>query len=100
MDVDHIIPEAAGGPIEEGNLWLFCSKCNDHKSKKTHATDPQTGETVPLFNPQQQNWKEHFEWSETGDTISGKTAIGRATVEALQLNRSAQDGTVVKTVRV
>jgi hypothetical protein len=88
MDVEHIIPEAAGGPTEEANLWLSCSKCNDHKSIKTQATDPETGETIPLFNPRQQSWKEHFQWSQAGDLIIGKTSTGRATIEALQLNRS------------
>jgi hypothetical protein len=42
---------------------------------------------VPLFNPRQQRWDEHFAWSEDSLRITGLTPVGRATVEALQLNR-------------
>jgi hypothetical protein len=88
MDVEHIIPEAAGGLTEEANLWLSCSKCNLHKADRTEVPDPHTGEKVALFNPRLQVWSEHFEWVEDGTIIAGKTAIGRATVEALNLNRT------------
>jgi len=50
------------------------------------AADPQTGAFTPLFNPRAQQWSEHFAWSSTGEQIIGRTAVGRATVEALQLN--------------
>jgi hypothetical protein len=45
-------------------------------------------ETIPpdLFNPNAQNWSDHFRWSEDGTIIIGLTACGRATVGALQLN--------------
>ena len=36
---------------------------------------------VPLFNPRQQSWAEHFAWSEDGTQV-----IGRATVAALKMN--------------
>jgi geranylgeranyl pyrophosphate synthase len=39
-----------------------------------------------LFNPRRQKWSRHFVWSEDGTLIIGKTACGRATVVALQLN--------------
>ena len=32
-------------------------------------------------------WNEHFTWDELLTGMLGKTAIGRATVEALKLNR-------------
>ncbi|MGI8915489.1 MAG: HNH endonuclease [Chloroflexota bacterium] len=32
--VDHIIPQALGGPTEEGNLWLACSLCNASKGAR------------------------------------------------------------------
>lgn len=66
MEVDHIIPEARGGRTEEANLWLACSPCNEHKSDRVEAPDPQTGELVPLFHPRQQRWTEHFAWSKDG----------------------------------
>src|SRR5258708_5281869 len=80
MEVDHLIPEALGGLTEEGNLWLACSLCNDHKSDRVAALDPVTGEVVRLFNPRRQVWTEHFRWTEEGDCILGLTPVGRATV--------------------
>lgn len=87
MDIEHIIPESLGGPTEESNLWLSCSECNGYKSDKIHSLDPLTGEIVALYNPRLQSWTDHFEWSKEGDIILGKTPTGRATVEALLLNR-------------
>ncbi len=89
MDVDHLIPEALDGPTVEENLWLACNRCNEHKGDRVKAPDPMTGEVVPLFNPRTQRWSEHFAWTPEGDQIIGQTPVGRATVEALQLNREA-----------
>ena len=86
MHVEHIIPQAAGGPSTEENLWLACPLCNGHKGMQTHGTDPESGEQVPIFNPRRQDWHEHFRWSEDGTLIVGQTACGRATVVALRLN--------------
>lgn len=87
MDIDHLIPEALGGQTVEENLWLACNRCNEHKGDRVRATDPQTGAVVPLFNPRAQLWSEHFAWNAAGDQVIGQTPVGRATVEALQLNR-------------
>jgi 5-methylcytosine-specific restriction endonuclease McrA len=87
MNVDHLIPEARGGPTEEANLWLACPDCNVAKGDRITALDPTTAETVPLFNPRRDRWSEHFAWTEEGDTIVGRTPIGRATVLALRMNR-------------
>lgn len=86
MHIDHIVPLAHGGATEEANLWLACAWCNSYKGDKTHALDPQTGETTPLFNPRTQNWAEHFCWSDDGAEIVGLTPTGRATMVALQMN--------------
>jgi hypothetical protein len=85
--VDHILPESSGGPTTRENLWMVCTRCNQFKGSRTHAVDPQTGEEAPLFNPRIQIWAEHFVWSEDGTEVIGRTACGRATVEALHLNR-------------
>ena len=87
MEMDHLIPRALGGRTEEDNLWLACSLCNDHKGDQVAATDPQSGDTVRLFDPRHQVWADHFAWSETGARIVGLTPTGRATVVALNLNR-------------
>jgi len=86
LEIDHIIPQSKGGSSEESNLTLACPLCNGHKSKRTEAIDPQTGYTTPLFNPRQEYWSDHFTWNDGGAIIEGKTAIGRATVLALDLN--------------
>ena len=89
FEVDHIAPLSGGGLTTFENLALACSNCNAHKGSRTQAIDPQTGEAVRLFNARQDNWRDHFEWSEVGMQIIGRTDVGRATVEALQMNNSA-----------
>lgn len=81
-----MIPRARGGSDDESNLWLSCSLCNRYKGSQVMSVDPLTGETVALFNPRTQVWREHFHWSEDGAYILGLTRIGRATVDALQLD--------------
>lgn len=44
LEIDHLLPGAAGGPDNEENLWLACCVCNGHKSQKTAVRDPQSGE--------------------------------------------------------
>ncbi len=43
-------------------------------------------EVVYIFNPRQQRWNTHFVWNAV--EAIGLTAIGRATVQALDLKRS------------
>jgi hypothetical protein len=81
------MPRSKGGSDDMDNLALACMGCNDHKYEKTEYKDPVTGEVVPLFHPQLHNWQEHFSWDEEYTEMVGITAIGRATIEALQLNR-------------
>jgi hypothetical protein len=87
LEVDHVVPEALGGPTRRSNLWALCRYCNLLKSDRVTAVDPETGTAVPLFNPREQRWSAHFAWIDGGLRIAGTTAIGRATVEALALNR-------------
>jgi 5-methylcytosine-specific restriction endonuclease McrA len=49
MHIEHITPLAAGGRTVVENLWLACPLCNGYKGVQTHASDPETGEQVPLF---------------------------------------------------
>lgn len=69
------------------NLALACFHCNRRKSDLITAVDPQTNEVVPLFNPRRDKWGDHFVWSADGLTIVALTAVGRATVAQLALNR-------------
>ena len=85
---DHLTPLAEGSAVETPeNLALACFHCNRRKSDKQSGVDPVTGQVVPLFNPRVQQWWEHFIWSADGLRIVPLTAIGRATVELLELNR-------------
>lgn len=90
MQIDHLIPESVGGLTEEDNLWLACTLCNLHRGNRTAAVDPETGAVVRLFDPRHQAWTDHFRWSEAGELVIGLTATGRATVDALQLNRAVR----------
>ncbi len=86
LEIEHIIPLSKHGSNDEFNLWLACPLCNRYKGDKTKATDPKTDQMIPLFNPRNQVWSEHFQWSEDGLRIIGQTPIGRATVKALRLS--------------
>lgn len=83
--IDHVIPRAAGGPTIPDNLALACVSCSLRKWAKQTATDPDSGEEVPLFNPRTQSWDEHFRWD--GVRVVPLTPTGRATVAALAMNR-------------
>jgi hypothetical protein len=87
FSVDHIIPRAVGGTTHLDNLAFSCQGCNGHKHIATSAIDPDTGGEVPLYHPRQERWEDHFEWSEDFTRVVGLTAIGRATIEKLQLTR-------------
>ncbi|MDZ7362406.1 MAG: HNH endonuclease [candidate division KSB1 bacterium] len=84
--VEHIVPRALKGKTTYNNLCLACHRCNEYKGGRIAAMDTLTKETVPLFNPRSQHWREHFMWSRDGIEIIGITPCGRATVEALRLN--------------
>ncbi len=88
LEIEHIVPEAAGGSSDEMNLWLACPRCNRHKGAQTHAIDERTGEKVSLFDPRRQRWEDHFAWEQGGLYVVGLTPIGRVTVATLQMNNS------------
>lgn len=85
--IDHVEPVAAGGATTEDNLALACVSCSLRKGARQSAIDPLTGEEAPIFNPRTERWGEHFRWDEL--RVIGLTATGRATVDALALNRPA-----------
>jgi HNH endonuclease len=88
MEIDHIVPEVVGGSTDADNLCLACISCHTCKRAYRMGIDIQTNAEVPLFNPRQQQWHEHFRWSDEGSQIIGLTGTGRATVARLQMNRS------------
>ena len=87
FSIEHIHPRKLGGTNELSNLAFACPGCNGHKHTKTKGVDPATFKLVSLYHPREQKWEDHFGWNEDFTTIVGLTAIGRATIKALQLNR-------------
>ncbi len=83
--VDHIVPRASRGETTAENLALACVSCSLHKAARGMAFDPQTREEVALFHPRRDRWNEHFRWEDVH--IAGLSATGRATIEALRMNR-------------
>ena len=83
--IDHIVPVVAGGETVAENLALACVSCSLRKGARQELEDLETGQVVSIFNSRQQLWKEHFAWK--GLQVVGLTATGRATVQALDLNR-------------
>ena len=84
---EHVLPRVRGAGSTLAELAWACPGCNGHKYDKTQARDPETGRRVALFNPRRQRWSRQFAWSDDALYIRGRTATGRATVEALHLNR-------------
>lgn len=86
FEVEHITPVARRGADALANLALACGPCNKAKGTRQRAHDPQTGKLVPLFDPRQQSWGDHFAWSSDYTVILGRTPTGCATAAALRLN--------------
>jgi hypothetical protein len=85
--VEHVVPLSLGGTNDLENLAIACFHCNRRKTNRLSVTDPQSGDEVPLFNPRQHRWQDHFTWSADGLFIVGLTTIARITIETLALNR-------------
>jgi len=83
---DHVIAHQHGGPTTLENLALACCFCNRYKGPNLAGVDPDSGLIVRLFHPRHDVWRKHFAWK--GPMLFGLTAAGRATVQALCLNRT------------
>lgn len=82
--IEHTIPKQHGGTDAPSNLALSCNHCNSHKGPNLAGIDPESGQIVPLFNPREAAWHDHFELH--GAVILGGTPAGRATVRVLAMN--------------
>jgi len=87
FSVEHIIPRAKRGTDELENLAFACQGCNTPKWTYVEAFDPVSGQMVPLFHPRKDRWNDHFDWLDDFTRVIAKTAVGRVTIERLQLNR-------------
>jgi HNH endonuclease len=86
--IDHVHPRADGGETAENNLALACVSCSLKKSARIHALDPKTKKMCRLFHPRDDRWPDHFRWTRDWRLV-GKTSVGRATIQALGMNRAA-----------
>ena len=82
--VEHIVAKQHGGSDDPKNLALACHRCNLHKGPNLTGVDPRTDQVVPLFHPRRDRWSAHFVFE--GVHINGISAIGRATVQVLDMN--------------
>ena len=87
FSIEHIAPRSKGGKTTSENLALACQGCNNHKYTKIDEEDPITGKNASLYHPRKEEWNDHFAWNEDFTLIIGITPTGRATVNALNLNR-------------
>jgi hypothetical protein len=84
LHVEHILPHKHGGSDDLDNLVLACIDCNLHTGSNVAGYDPETGNLTELYDPRHQSWDEHFVRQDA--TIVGVTAVGRTTVEVMQMN--------------
>jgi hypothetical protein len=94
--MDHIVPVSDDGSDDASNLALACRNCNERRSNRQSAEDPTTQRIVPIFNPRQDHWADHFAWSSDNLRIIGATPTGRATVQALDMNDERRGETVIR----
>ena len=90
FEVEHIIPASEHGPDEESNLALACRACNLFKSDQQTCFDEESGTLVRLFHPRHDRWDEHFGVNLESGEVLGATAVGRATIACLRMNREIQ----------
>lgn len=101
FEIDHIQPRSLGGPDTFENLALACQRCNSYRYNFTEGTDPESQVPTQLFNPRLDQWNEHFIWEKNGLVIRGRTSIGRATCDRLDLNdQKHNEGAIVKARRL
>ena len=90
FQLEHIIARKHRGTDESENLAWACYNCNAHKGPNIAGIDPQTQLMTRLFHPRLDRWEGHFVW--VGAELLGKTEVGRATVEVLEINREENLG--------
>jgi len=60
--IDHVRPVADGGEPVADNLALACVSCSLRKGARVTVTDPETENTVSIFNPRRDEWNHHYRW--------------------------------------
>lgn len=75
FEVDHIIALKHHGKNDESNLSYACFLCNRHKGTDVGSYEMGGKEIIPLFNPREDKWEDHFRLAEV--EIVPLTAIGK-----------------------
>lgn len=83
-EIDHVRARMHHDPTSLRNLCWACAACNTAKGPNVAGYDPDTDELVPLFNPREDRWDEHFAWD--GPRLLGNSPIARATIDVLRIN--------------
>ncbi|MEB3295853.1 MAG: HNH endonuclease signature motif containing protein [Synechococcales bacterium] len=99
LSIDHLTPKSLGGTDDLDNLALACRRCNECRYNFTTGTDPKTALETPLFNPRRDTWGDHFIGSADATLIIGRTPIGRATCERLDLNDDRRNDKFIQNAR-
>jgi hypothetical protein len=84
FEIDHITARQHHGPTVAANLALSCVYYNAHKGPNLTGLDPGTGKITRLYHPRRHKWTYHFRFQ--GSLLIGRTAIGRTTIDVLQMN--------------
>ena len=90
FEVEHILPQARGGSDDLDNLALACRACNLFKSDFETGQDEESQAEAALFHPRRDTWEQHFGVDAERAALVGRTPVGRATIERLQMNRPRQ----------
>ena len=86
--VEHIVPRTNAGTNLMSNLCYACAGRNGAKGAMTAGFDSETNREVRLYQPRRNRWFDHFSWSRDQSEVIPLTAIGRATLKKLRLNRT------------
>ena len=105
FEVDHITSLKHEGPTTLENLAYSCIICNRNKGSDLGTRFYPSKELIPLFNPRQDKWREHFECID--GLILEKTDVGKATIKVLVEGRERarvmrvemHDGVMMATLR-
>ena len=65
-------------------LQSVCVFCNAFKGPNLSGLDPATGKLTRLYHPRLHKWTYHFRFQRSA--LIGRTAIGRTTIDVLQMN--------------
>src|SRR5262245_40294802 len=83
-EIDHVRARKHHGAHTMENTCIACAHCNGAKGSNVAGYDPLTDTLVALFDPRTDEWDEHFHWD--GPVLIGKTPVGRATIDVLNIN--------------